>query len=111
MANYCKITTDKRAMTMPNPYHLSVANPTEEQKVVIANFDNWLEMVNTPQPEYDLETQYVTDYWEEEEGKAVQHWEVHDKPIPEPTLEDRMDNAEQNINDNTDAILELGELV
>lgn len=80
--NYCKITSDKKAHMMPNPYHLSVANPTDEQKKVIADFDNWLEMVYTPQPEYDHETQFVTDYWEEENGKAVQKWEVHDNPEP-----------------------------
>ena len=82
--NYCKITTEKQAQMMPNPFRVTVANPTEEQKAQLAEMFGWLEMVYTAHPEYDPETQYVTDYWEEENGKAVQKWEVHDKPAPEP---------------------------
>lgn len=82
--NYCKITTDKQPQMMPNPYHVAVANPTGTQKAQLAEMFGWLEMVHTEQPEYDPETQYVTDYWEEEDGKAVQHWEVEELPEPEP---------------------------
>lgn len=82
--NYCKITTAKTAQMMPNPFHATIANPNETQKATLAELFGWLEMVYTDQPEYDPETQYVTDYWMEEDGKAVQHWEVHDRPEPEP---------------------------
>lgn len=95
--NYCKITTAKQAQMMPNPFRVTVANPTEEQKAQLAEMFGWLEMVHTTPPEYDSVTQYVTDYWEEEEGKAVQKWEVHDKPTPEPTIEDRVDNLEEAV--------------
>ena len=82
--DYCKITTDARPQLMPNPFRVTVANPDEEQKAQLAEMFGWLEMVYAEEPEYDPETQYVTDSWEEEDGKAVQHWEVHDKPVPEP---------------------------
>lgn len=97
--NFCKITTARQAQMMPNPFRVAVANPTEEQKAQLAGMFGWLEMVYTDQPEYDPDTQYVTDYWEEEDGKAVQHWEVHERPAPEPTIEERVDNLEQNVSD------------
>ena len=97
--NYCKITSDKQAQMMPNPFKVVVANPDDEQKAQLAAMFGWLKMVYTDQPEYDPETEYVTDYWEEENGKAVQHWDVHEKPAPEPTIEDRVDSLEQNVSD------------
>ncbi len=84
---------------MPNPFHVTVANPTDEQKAQLASMFGWLEMVYTDAPQHDPATQYVTDYWVEEGGKAVQHWEVHDKPTPEPTIEDRVNSLEQNVSD------------
>lgn len=95
--NYCKITTDNQAQMMPNPFHVVVANPTDEQKAQLSFMFGWLEMVYTDQPEYDPETQYVTDYWMEEDGKAVQKWEVHENPEPEPTLDERVDNLEEAV--------------
>lgn len=95
--NYCKITKSKTAQTMPNPFYVTVANPNEEQKAQLAAMFGWLKMVYTDAPEYDPETQYATDWWQEENGKAVQHWEVHDlppQPEPEPTIEERVDNLE-----------------
>ena len=95
--NYCKINTSNQPEIMPNPFRVTVANPTEEQKAQLADMFGWLEMVYTDAPEYDPETQYVTSYWAEENGKAVQHWEVHDLPTPEPTIEDRVDNLEDAV--------------
>lgn len=98
--NYCKITTTKQAQIMPNPVHLTIANPTENQKATVAELGDWLPMVYTEPPEYDPETQHVTDYWEEEDEKAVQKWEIHDKPPepePDPTIEDRVDNLEEAV--------------
>ena len=98
--NYCKITTAKQAHMMPNPVHITIANPTEAQKALVAELDGWLPMVYTEAPAYDPDTQYATDYWEEEDGKAVQRWEIHDKPPepePEPTIEDRVDNLEEAV--------------
>lgn len=95
--NYCKITTAKSAQMMPNPFRVVVANPDEEQKAQLAAMFGWLEMVYTEPPEYDPETQYVTDWWQEEEGKAVQHWVVHELPEPEPTIDERVDNLEEAV--------------
>ncbi len=74
---YCKITTEGQAMVMPNPYRMTIANPNDAKKALIAQLDNWLEMMYTELPAYDPETQYVTDCWVEENGRAVQHWVVH----------------------------------
>lgn len=95
--NYCKITTAQQAQMMPNPFHATIANPNETQKATLAELFGWLEMVYTEPPEYDPETQYVVDHWEEIDGQAVQVWEVHNKPIPEPTIEDRVDNLEEAV--------------
>ena len=107
--NYCKINAKKQAQQMPNPFAATIANPNETQKATLAELFGWLEMVYTEQPAYDPETQYVTDYWEAEDGKAVQHWAVHDKPTPEPTIEDRVDNLEQNVADLVNGTTESGE--
>lgn len=77
--NYCKITTSGSAQMMSNPYRMTIANPDENKKALIAQIDGWLEMIYTDEPEYDLETQYLTEAWVEEGGKAVQVWTVHEK--------------------------------
>lgn len=87
--NYCKITADKQAHFMPSPYRLTVANPDEATKATLAALDHWLPMRYSPEPEYDPETQYVSGFWVEEDGEAVQHWEICDLPAPETTVEDR----------------------
>lgn len=82
--NYCKINTQNQPEMMPNPFRVTLANPTEEQKAALAALFGWLEMVYTDAPEYDPETQYIESHWEEIGGKAAQVWEVKDKPDPEP---------------------------
>ena len=84
MKEYGKIRTDGQIERQTNPVRITIGNPSEEQKELCAQLLSQLEMVCTDEPEYDPETQYVTDYWEEEDGKAVQHWEVHERPAPEP---------------------------
>ena len=104
--NYCKINTARQAQMMPNPFRVTVSNPTDEQKAQLAEMFGWLPMVYTEEPQHDPETQYVTDYWEAENGKAVQKWTVHDRPEPEPTIEDRVDNLEQNVRDIIEGVTE-----
>lgn len=86
--DYCKITTTGAAQRMPNPLRVTIANPTEAQKAAIAPVLGYLPMQYTDPPEYDPETQYLEEHWEEHDGKAVQVWEVKDYPTPEPTLEE-----------------------
>ena len=74
MSKFCKITTDKRIMDAPNPLRIVISNPTDERY----RYEGWLEKKPSNPPEYDPKTQYVTDYWEEETGFAVQKWEIHD---------------------------------
>lgn len=82
--DYCKIKTDRQPMMMPNPFRAVISNPDERQKAQLAAVFGWLEMVYTDEPEYDPETQYTEDHWEEVDGKAVQVWEVKDKEPEEP---------------------------
>ena len=84
MKNWGTIRPDGQIERQTNPIRITIGNPTEEQKELCAQLLGQLEIVDTPEPQYDPETQYVTDYWEEEDGKAVQKWEVHEKPAPEP---------------------------
>jgi len=81
--DYGKIRQDKSIQKQGNPVYVSISNPSECQKSMMAELRGELELVYTSQPQYNTETQYVTEYWEEENGKAVQHWEIHEIP-PEP---------------------------
>lgn len=83
MKNYVKIKTDKTLMNMPELYKASwdIRND-EETKDFLCQARYWLLRKDTPQPEYDPETQYVTSYYEEQYGYAVQVWEIHDKELP-----------------------------
>lgn len=76
---YAKITSDGQLQMFPNPYRVVVANPNDEMKAQLASMFNWLEVVYTNQPEYDPETQYITYHFVEQDGKAVQVWEVHQR--------------------------------
>lgn len=82
--DYGKIRTDGQIEKQTNPIHITISNPTEEQKAICAELLGQLEIVDTPEPEYDPETQYTIYHYEEIDGKAVRVWEVKDKPEPEP---------------------------
>lgn len=97
--DYGKIRSDGSIQVQSNPVYVSISNPDEDQKRIMADLRGELEMVYTDQPTYDPDTQYVTDYWQEDDGKAVQRWTIHDKPEPEPTLEDRVESLEGNVSD------------
>ena len=97
--DYCKITAEKQAQMMPNPFRATIANPNEAQKSTLAELFGWLQMVYTDVPEYDPETQYVVDHWEEHNGQAVQVWEIKELPTPEPTIEERVESLEENVSD------------
>ena len=83
MAEFCKITTNGRAMNAPNPLRIVISNPSDERY----RYEGWLEKKYTDRPEYDPENQYVTDHWEQDGQIAVQHWESHDIPV-EDTMEE-----------------------
>ena len=97
--NYCKIDTSNQPEMMPNPFHATIANPNETQKEKLAELFGWLPMVYTDEPEYDPETQYIVDHWEEVDGDAMQVWEVKELPPVEPTIEDRVESLEENVSD------------
>lgn len=97
MTDYGKQTESHGCKDMENPFKIVVANPTEEQKAIFAQMFGYLEKVYTPEPPYDPETQYLTHTWEINDDKLVRMWEVHDKPAPEPTLDERVDNLEEAV--------------
>lgn len=81
--DYCKINEQSQPQKMANPFRATISNPNEHQKEQLADVFGYLPMQYTETPSYDPETQYVTDYWMEEDGYAVQHWEVHEiEPVP-----------------------------
>lgn len=79
MKDYVKIKSDGMLMNMPEMYeaHWDIRNDEATQDFC-ANHDHWLIRENTTPPEYDPETQYLTFYYEEDNGRAVQVWEIHD---------------------------------
>lgn len=79
MAEFCKITTDGRAMKAPNPLRIVISNPSDERY----RYEGWLEKKYTEKPEYDPDTQYITDGWMQDGQYAVQVWTVHDIPAPD----------------------------
>ena len=50
-------------------------------------YEGWLEKRYSESPEYDHDTQYITDYWVQDGQFAVQHWEIHDISV-EDTMEE-----------------------
>lgn len=84
MAEFCKITADGQAMPAPNPLRIVIANPSDERY----RYEGWLEKRYTDPPEYDPETQYLTESWVEQDGLAVQVWTVHEiEPVAESVNE------------------------
>ena len=79
MAEFCKIRSDGSAMTAPNPLRIVVSNPSDERY----RYEGWLEKRYTERPEYDTDTQYLTDHWVQDGQYAVQVWTVHDISVPE----------------------------
>ena len=74
MAEFCKIKSDGRVMPAPNPLRIVVSNPSDERY----RYEGWLERHYTDPPEYDPETQYITDNWVQDGQFVVQVWTVHD---------------------------------
>ena len=79
MAEFCKITEDGQAFPAPNPLKIVISNPSDERY----RYEGWLERKYTEPPEYDPETQYLTEYWVEQTVKgiryATQTWVIHNK--------------------------------
>ena len=79
MAEFCKIRSDGSVMAAPNPLRIVIGNPSDERY----RYEGWLEKRYTERPEYDPDTQYITDRWEQDGQYAVQVWTVHDIPVSE----------------------------
>ena len=74
MAELCKIKADGSTMPAPNPLRIVISNPSDERY----RYEGWLEKKYFEKPEYDPETQYITDNWVQDGRYAVQVWTVHD---------------------------------
>lgn len=83
MSEFCKIASDGRVMRAPNPLRITISNPSDERY----RYEGWLEKRRTDPPEYDHDTQYITDHWEQDGQYAVQRWTVHDIPVTEESEE------------------------
>lgn len=76
---YAKITKDKQLQIAGNPIRIVISNPTNDQ----LKFAGYKPVTETPQPEYNPETQYVTAYYEDAGDEIVQKWEVHEIEVVE----------------------------
>ena len=74
MAEFCKIKADGTCMRAPIPLRIVVSNPSDERY----RYEGWLEKKYSEKPEYNPETQYITDKWVQDGQFAVQVWAVHD---------------------------------
>ena len=84
MKQYGKIKADGSIQFAKNPWTVNIANPTEEQKEMLAKLDGSLEVQYTEQPNYNPETQDIKYKFQNIDGKAIQVWEIHDvQPIDE----------------------------
>ena len=83
MAEFCKIRSGGSVMAAPNPLRIVIGNPSDERY----RYGGCLEKLYTEQPEYDTDTQYLTDHWVQDGQYAVQVWTVHDIPVSE-TVDD-----------------------
>ena len=81
MAEFCKIKEDGSCMRAPNPLRIVIGNPSDERY----RYEGWLEKRYTETPEYDPDTQYITDHWVQDGQYAVQVWTVHDIPVSDTT--------------------------
>lgn len=77
MAEFCKITSNGQAMKAPNPLRIVISNPSDERY----RYEGWLEKKYTDKPEYNHDTQYITDSWVQDGKYAVQVWTVHNIPV------------------------------
>lgn len=81
MSEFCKITASGQAMKAPNPLRIVISNPSDERY----RYEGWLEKRYTERPEYDPDTQYITDHWVQDGQYAVQIWDVQDIPVSDTT--------------------------
>lgn len=98
MANYGKLTTESKIQRQGNPVSVTIANPTDEQRALLAQLRGELPIVETDPPAYDPETQWIEDFGRIVEDHIEQYWEVYDKPAPEPTIEERVNDLEDGMN-------------
>ena len=81
MTEFCKIKSDGTIQNAPNPLRIVVSNPSDERY----RYEGWLEKRYADPPEYDHDTQYITDHWVQDGQYAVQVWTVHDIPVSDTT--------------------------
>lgn len=82
MKNFAKLTPDGQLRYPSNPYKLVVSNPSEE----LLRYEGYKEVIMTPPPEYDPETQYITSFYVETEVSIIQEWEIHEIPQEDPNV-------------------------
>ena len=67
---------NNRFQTAPKVLKLTISNPTNEQ---YEDF-GYKELFVDDEPEYNPETQYLTEYYEEQTDKIIKHWQINDIP-------------------------------
>lgn len=63
-----------------------ITNPTDD---ILKYVMGYKDLVITPEPEYDMETQYLSPVYEETDTEIIQNWEVKDiEMITESIIEE-----------------------
>ena len=78
---YAKLKPNGQIQMAPNPLRIVISNPTDERY----EYEGYHKVVNTDPPEHDPDTQYVVPYYEMEDNKIVQKWEIHEIEVEELT--------------------------
>ena len=71
---YAKLKSDGQIQKSPNPLRLTIANPSDER----LEYEGYHRVIESEQPSYDPDTQYITARYEMDGNNIIQIWEVHD---------------------------------
>ena len=71
---YAKLKSNGQIQVAPKVLRIVVSNPTDER----LEYEGYKKVIESPQPEYDPETQYIEPHYVEEGDSILQVWYVID---------------------------------
>ena len=85
---YAKLKPNGQIQVAPKVLRIVVSNPTDER----LEYEGYKKVIETEQPEYDQETQYVESHYVEDGDCIRQVWDVIDIPVDETTSDEMVVN-------------------
>ena len=85
---YAKLKSNGQIQVAPKVLRIVVSNPTDER----LEYEGYKKVIETEQPEYDPETQYIESHYVEYGNTILQVWEVVDMPADETTSDEMVVN-------------------